>query len=123
MSNCPISAERSSPLAVTFHIEVINKEHARLRTLGGTEIHIRFLTWPWGPDSLGQPWLFLDQSTTVALLARAAMKYVQRTASTQERREQLRLSTFRVVWGDQVLPLAQCLVSLMEPEDRIQQQD
>ena len=105
----------SPPPVVVFSLDAITNEYAILHTLGGTEIEIRFLTTRWGPGESNQPWLILNQTATVALLARAALKSLQDTANTAEMREQLKWSTFRVFKGDQELPPAKQLVSLIEP--------
>lgn len=104
------------PPVIVFQLHTLNREHAILHTLGGNEIKIWFHTRGAGQSNREQPSLSLAHLTTVALLARTAMKHLADTADNEEYRQKMRGSAFRVFRGDQELGPAQGLIALMGPE-------
>ena len=105
------------PPAIVFQLLTINRKHAILHTLGGSEIKI----WFYGPGQSidEQPSLNLSHLTTVALMARTAMKHLAHTADTADNEEYVRLmaiSPFRVFKDQQELAPGQGLIALIGPE-------
>ena len=112
------------PPAIVFQLLTINRKHAILHTLGGSEIKI----WFYGPgqsieerkhSSNMEPSLYLSHLTTVALMARTAMKHLAHTADTADNEEyarQMAISPFRVFKDQQELAPGQGLIALIGPE-------
>ena len=105
------------PPVIVFQLHTLNSEHAILHTLGGSEIKIWF--YGSGQSINEQPSLNLSHLTTIALLARAAMKHLAHTADTTDNEEYARLmaiSPFRVFKDQQELAPGQGLIALIGPE-------
>ena len=89
------------PPIVMLSLESITTEKAVLLTLGGTSIHIRFSPRRIPAIEPTRPQVTLAHSTTIAELARAALKYI---AHTQNKHEEMKWSTFKVFHGEKELP-------------------
>ena len=109
------------PPAVVLQLLTINRKFAILHTLGGLEIKI----WFYGPgqsieerkhSSKLEPSLYLSHLTTVALMARTAMKHLACKADTADNAEyvrQMAISSFRVLKDQQELAPGQGLIELI----------
>ena len=88
------------PPLVMLSLEAINAERVVLCTLGGTSITIMFSPRQSPTIDPVRPQVALAHSTTIAELARKALKFI---AHTQNKHDEMKWSTFKVFHGEREL--------------------